>query len=156
LASPDPAAATNLFTFLAQRFNTSLGPNGLNCTGLLDVRSPIKLTTSKGGVVTAATITLAATGTVSATPVAPATVTATPATPATMTTATPAATGTTAPGTITPGATGTTGTTGTTPTCVVNGAAIQGCAGTTTINGQACSFAFDAATRQVTITCPQG
>ncbi|HLX58392.1 MAG TPA: hypothetical protein VKR83_15345, partial [Ktedonobacteraceae bacterium] len=31
-SSPVPAAANNLFTFLAQRFVFSFGPNGLNCT----------------------------------------------------------------------------------------------------------------------------
>ena len=38
--------------------------------------------------------------------------------------------------------------------CSVNGTVIFGCKGTTTINGQSCSFAFDADTRQVNITCP--
>jgi hypothetical protein len=38
--------------------------------------------------------------------------------------------------------------------CSVNGAVIQGCAGTTQINGQTCSFAFDKVMRQVDITCP--
>ena len=41
--SPDRAAANNLFTFLAQRFNTSFGPMGLNCQELLDTKSPIKV-----------------------------------------------------------------------------------------------------------------
>src|SRR5260370_28703439 len=34
--SPDAAAANSLFTFLAQRFSTTFGPNGLNCPGLLN------------------------------------------------------------------------------------------------------------------------
>ncbi|GCE04468.1 hypothetical protein [Dictyobacter aurantiacus] len=42
--SADPLLANNLFTFLAQRFNGSWGPGGLNCQGLLGLQSPIKLT----------------------------------------------------------------------------------------------------------------
>jgi hypothetical protein len=42
--SPDPAAANNLFTFLAQRFNGTWGKDGgLNCEGLLRTKSPIVL-----------------------------------------------------------------------------------------------------------------
>ncbi|GER87448.1 hypothetical protein KDW_16100 [Dictyobacter vulcani] len=41
--SPDTAVANNLFTFLAQRFNGSWGADGLNCQGLLHLKSPIKL-----------------------------------------------------------------------------------------------------------------
>ncbi len=55
-SSPDPAAATNLFTFMAQRFNFTFGPNGLNCSGLLGVQSPIVTTFDANGVCTAATI----------------------------------------------------------------------------------------------------
>src|SRR5258708_11271626 len=55
-ASPDAAAANSLFTFLAQRFSTSFGPNGLNCTGLLNLQNPVTLTTDGNGVATAATI----------------------------------------------------------------------------------------------------
>ncbi len=40
--------------------------------------------------------------------------------------------------------------------CVVNGNTLAGCTGTTTINGQACSFALDDNTRKITITCPAG
>jgi len=32
---------------------------------------------------------------------------------------------------------------------------VQGCVGTTIINGQPCAVSYDAATRQVTITCQQ-
>lgn len=54
--SPIPAMANNLFTFLAQRFNTTWGPNGLNCMGLLGNKpSPITVI-SKGGVAVDATI----------------------------------------------------------------------------------------------------
>lgn len=42
------------------------------------------------------------------------------------------------------------------PDCVVNGAVIKGCSGTTTINNVACTFGFDAAMKQVTISCPNG
>ncbi|WP_201364435.1 hypothetical protein [Dictyobacter formicarum] len=41
--SADPMLANNLFTFLAQRFNGSWGAKGLNCRGLLGLKSPIKL-----------------------------------------------------------------------------------------------------------------
>ena len=38
--------------------------------------------------------------------------------------------------------------------CNINGKAIVGCTGTTTINGQACSFALDVNTNQVNVVCP--
>ncbi len=38
--------------------------------------------------------------------------------------------------------------------CTINGAPIAGCTGTTTINGQACSFALDVNTNQVNVVCP--
>ena len=53
--SPDPAAATTLFTFLAQRFVTSYGPNGLNCVGLLNTPDPVAVTTDGNGVAISAT-----------------------------------------------------------------------------------------------------
>jgi len=56
--SPDPAAANNLFTFLAQRFNFTFGPNGLNCSGLLNRPSPIVLTQDSNGVTVNATLNL--------------------------------------------------------------------------------------------------
>lgn len=40
------------------------------------------------------------------------------------------------------------------PNCSVNGTALKGCNGTTTINGQTCSFAWDNNTNQVNVTCP--
>jgi hypothetical protein len=55
-ASPDPAAANNLFTFLAQRFVTTYGANGLNCIGLLKKPDPITLTKNDDGVTINATI----------------------------------------------------------------------------------------------------
>ncbi len=106
-ASPDPGAANNLFTFLAQRFNSSWGADNLNCQGLLNANSPIVVTTDANGVAVDATIQGASIG------------------------GGPAIT-----------------------SCAVNGTAIQNCSGTATINGQTCSFAVDAATQQLNITCP--
>ena len=40
------------------------------------------------------------------------------------------------------------------PDCVINGTILKGCQGTTTINGQTCSFTFAANTKQVQIDCP--
>ena len=53
--SADPAAANSLFTFLAQRFVASYGPNGLNCVGLLNTPDPITVTTDANGVAISAT-----------------------------------------------------------------------------------------------------
>lgn len=53
--SPDPAVASNLFAFLAQRFVFTFENQGLNCTGLLNVTDPITLTVANG-VVADATI----------------------------------------------------------------------------------------------------
>jgi len=56
-ASPDPAVASTLFNFLANRLMTTLGPNGgLNCTGLLKVGNPVTVRTNGKGVVISATI----------------------------------------------------------------------------------------------------
>jgi hypothetical protein len=56
-ASPDGGAATsNLFTFLANRLNATLGAGGLNCVGLLNIQNPVTLTTDGNGIVIAATI----------------------------------------------------------------------------------------------------
>ena len=71
---------------------------------------------------------------------------ATPMSTATVTVATPISTP--AP-TITP----TSVSTATGPNCVVNGQTMQGCAGSMTVNGQACTFAFKHNT--VAITCRQ-
>lgn len=51
--SPDPAVASNLFAFLAQRFVFTFENQGLNCTGLLNVTDPITLTVANGVVVDA-------------------------------------------------------------------------------------------------------
>jgi hypothetical protein len=40
--------------------------------------------------------------------------------------------------------------------CSVNGTVLLGCSGTTTINGQLCSFVYDRNAHQVKITCPAG
>jgi hypothetical protein len=53
-ASPDPAAADSLFTFLAQRFAASW--DILGCTDLIHLPNPISVTANADGVVTAATI----------------------------------------------------------------------------------------------------
>ena len=56
-ASPDTGAANNLFTFLAQRFNTTWGADGgLNCKGLLNTDTPITLKKDADGVTINATI----------------------------------------------------------------------------------------------------
>ena len=47
-ASPDPATGNNLFTFLAARLSFTVGPDGLNCTGLLQVTNPVQLTLANG------------------------------------------------------------------------------------------------------------
>lgn len=56
-ASPDAAMANNLFAFLALRFNTTWGPGGLNCMGLLHQKSPI-IVIFKNGIAVDATIRL--------------------------------------------------------------------------------------------------
>jgi hypothetical protein len=53
--SPMPTVANNLFTFLAQRFVMTYGPNGLNCVGLLNKPDPITVTTDGNGVAISAT-----------------------------------------------------------------------------------------------------
>jgi hypothetical protein len=146
-ASPDAGAANSLFTFLANRLSQTLGAGGINCVGLLNIQNPITLTTDGNGVVTAATLTPAATGTGTGTAVATGTAAATSTVIATaVATGTPAAT---AVATGTPAGTGTT----TTPNCNINGTAVAGCVGTTTINGQTCTVAF--ANNTVTVTCPK-
>jgi hypothetical protein len=55
-STPDAAAANSLFTFLAQRFVTSYGANGLNCTKLLGQPDPVSVKTDSNGVAIDATI----------------------------------------------------------------------------------------------------
>jgi hypothetical protein len=90
--SPDGGAtATTLFGFLANRLNATLGPNGLNCTGLLNIQNPVTLTTNGNGVVTSATLTATP---LPANATATATTTTTTTTGTTTTTTTNTATGT--------------------------------------------------------------
>lgn len=51
--TPDPGAANNLFTFLAQRFQGSW--DELNCAKLINIPNPVTTQTDKNGVVTSAT-----------------------------------------------------------------------------------------------------
>lgn len=51
--SIDPAVANSLFTFLAARLSVTIGPDQLNCTGLLNQPSPVQLVESNGVVVDA-------------------------------------------------------------------------------------------------------
>ncbi len=83
-ASPMPAVANSLFTFLATRLQATLGAGGLNCVGLLNVQNPVTLTADGNGVTTAAVIAPAAA------PVAPAAPAATPTAAAAAPTATAA------------------------------------------------------------------
>jgi hypothetical protein len=110
--SADPAVATTLFTFLAQRFVITYGAAapGLNCQMRTGTPDPISVQTDGNGVATSAMI----------------------------------------PGQSmsSPGETGL--------ICDINGALLPGCTGTATLNGQTCSFAFDANTDKVTIDCPAG
>ncbi|KAH0544782.1 hypothetical protein FGG08_001149 [Glutinoglossum americanum] len=55
--SPNPAAANNLFTFLANRFGESFGPVPfLGCEAIFGVGPPVSVAADGGGVVTAASI----------------------------------------------------------------------------------------------------
>jgi nitrate reductase NapE component len=152
-APPDAGVGNSLFTFLAARFNLAFGPNGLNCPNLINQQSPIVTQTDGNGVAINATINLngntdqgnnAGTGDQAGNN-----------TGNTDQGGNNAGTGDQA------GNTGTGGTGNQTnngdqanaPTCLINGAPIQGCTGTTTINGQTCTIAFDANTRQVSIDC---
>lgn len=55
-ATPDAGAANSLFTFLAQRFVTTYGPNGLNCATLLGQPDPVSVKKDGNGVAISATI----------------------------------------------------------------------------------------------------
>ncbi|HEY6797394.1 MAG TPA: hypothetical protein VI248_22190 [Kineosporiaceae bacterium] len=56
-ASPNPAAATNLFTFLAMRASDAFMDGNLGCMALTGKANPITLTVNGNNVVTAATFT---------------------------------------------------------------------------------------------------
>ncbi|HLX41265.1 MAG TPA: hypothetical protein VKR42_12085 [Ktedonobacteraceae bacterium] len=103
-ATPDAGAANSLFTFLAQRFVTTYGANGLNCTKLLGQPDPVSVKKDGNGVAISATID----GSHINSPV----------------------------------------------NCSINGAVLTGCTGTTSINGQACTFTFDKNANQVDVSCP--
>ena len=91
--SADPAAANNLFTFLAMRASGSF--DNLGCAGLINQANPITLTTDGNGVVIDATFTA---GGATASPTATATPTATPtAVPTATATAVPTGTATAMP-----------------------------------------------------------
>lgn len=111
-ASPDAAAANNLFTFIAQRFVTTFEANGLNCMNLLGKPDPITVQKDGNGVAIAATIN------------------------------------------VNNDNDNNQGGANTPPNCVINGTAVNGCTGTAKINGRMCTFAYDANTLQVNITCP--
>lgn len=53
--SPDAAVGNSLFTFIASRFETTFGPNGLNCTALLGKPVPITVIRNGDGVAVDAT-----------------------------------------------------------------------------------------------------
>ena len=58
--SPDLNAAVDLFTFLAQRFEQTWSPNGLNCPSLVTgVNTPIVTSKDANGVAVDATFNLA-------------------------------------------------------------------------------------------------
>ncbi len=179
--SPDPAAANSLFTFLAQRFNASIGQDNLNCTGLLNITSPITVTTDANGVATNATFanaggnnggntgtgtgTNTGTGTGTGTNMGTGTGTGTNTGTGTGTgtnTGTGTGTGTntgtgTGTGTNTGTGTGTGTVTGNTAiNCTINGTVLPGCTGTTNINGQPCTFAVDNTTTNINVTCQGG
>ena len=54
--SPDPTTATSLFTFLASRFVSTYGAQGLGCEHLLGIPDPVKVQSNGQGVVVAASI----------------------------------------------------------------------------------------------------
>jgi hypothetical protein len=56
--SPDPNAAANMFGFLAQRFFQAFGPDGLDCTNLLNVPQPVVPIKNANALVVGATITV--------------------------------------------------------------------------------------------------
>ena len=58
--TPDPAAANSLFTFLAQRFQTSY--NMLNCPQLLNIPNPVTTQKDNNGAVISATFNQPTTG----------------------------------------------------------------------------------------------
>jgi hypothetical protein len=169
-ASPDPATANSLFTFLAQRFQGSW--DNLNCVKLTTIPNPVTVQIDTNGIAISAAFTNTGAGapttgatptavppTTSATPTAvPPTTSATPTAVPPTTGATPTAVPTsnsTAPTpvpTTTGSPTGTGSGNGQPLNCSVNGQLINGCTGTTTINNVQCTFTVEYNT--VTINCP--
>ena len=126
-SSPDAGAANNLFTFLAQRFNASFGPDNLNCTGLLNMQSPITTQMDGNGVTISATINLNGTN--------------------------GGGNGGNGGGNWRQWRRQLGNGGGTTPTCVINGVTVENCSGTTTIT-VTCQVSYDANTNQLIINCP--
>lgn len=130
--SPDPAAASSLFTFLAQRFVATYGAAapGLNCQQADGQADPIAVQTDANGIATAVTIngmpmTTSGQGSNLPTP-----------TPAPQ-----------PPGTMIPPSLA----------CVINGTTLPNCQGNVIINGQTCMLAqqpLQAGQRQIILTCP--
>ncbi len=124
--TPDAAAANNLFTFLAQRFQASY--NNLNCPQLLNMPNPVTTQTDGNGVVISATFN----GQTTSMPTTP--TSSMPTTSTMPTTPTP-----TLP-------------TASAPNCTIDGQAINACTGMVTINNQACTLSF--ANNTVVLNCP--
>jgi len=55
-ASPNPAVADSMLTFMAQRFNQAFGANNLNCVDVLRVNNPINITLNGNGLAVGAVI----------------------------------------------------------------------------------------------------
>jgi hypothetical protein len=156
VASPDPAAANNLFTFLAQRFVASFDQN-LNCTGLLNQPDPVTVQMDGNGVVVSAAINLngnnGGTGGTGGTGGNNGGNGGNNGGNGGNNGGTGGNNGGNTGGTGGTGGTGTGTGQGTTPTCVINGVTVQNCSGTTTIT-QTCQVSYDANTNQIMINCP--
>ncbi|CEO97998.1 Uncharacterized protein PBTT_03625 [Plasmodiophora brassicae] len=55
-ASPDPATGNQLFNFLCARYQGAFGADGLNCEGLLGIKSPVTVSVDNNGVATGCSI----------------------------------------------------------------------------------------------------
>ncbi len=124
--SPDLAVGNTLATFLAQRFVTAFGANGLNCTGLFNMKAPIQVQVDGNGVAISATINgvplgngnngnvggMNGNGNVGGMNAAPG------------------------------------------PNCTINGTTVNACTGTVNVNGQVCTLTFN--NNNVNMNCPAG
>ncbi len=128
IASPAPAVASNLFTFLAQRFVMTWGAMGLNCQELLHEKSPIKLKMEDNM-------------TVDATFKNPLPGQGTTQGPVQLPIQGPVQTPIPAP--VHSGI-----------SCSINGQVLAGCTGTTTINNQNCTFTNNVPNGRIEIVCP--